>query len=253
MNDRPGSRLTVGAVDVGDARLLSCHGVLDSSTYVHLRDSVIKAALDEPSVVVVDVNNLEVPTPSAWSVFTSARWHVHTWPNVLIMLVCANISTRNLIARNGVARYVPVHASVRGALGSVAVGGDRGRQRVKVRLPANEASVANAREVVAEWLLGWSRPDLIATAQTVVTALVENVLRHTSSAPVIVAEVSADTVTVAVQDESPTLAVRHEDPRRGTQAISGLSVVAALTRSWGCTPMPSGKTVWAVLGPENRL
>jgi hypothetical protein len=29
--------------------------------------------------------------------------------------------------------------------------------------------------------------------------------------------------------------------------------VAALSRVWGTLPAPSGKTVWAVVGPENKL
>lgn len=35
--------------------------------------------------------------------------------------------------------------------------------------------------------------------------------------------------------------------------VSGLAIVAALSRSWGSTPTANGKTVWAVLGSENRL
>lgn len=243
----------VSTTDIDETRLLTCDGVLDSSTYLHLRDTIIKAALDEPAAVVIDVNELTVPTPSAWSVFTSARWHVRTWPNILIALVCASITTRNVIARNGVARYVPVHASLDGVVRGISNGADRGRQRVKVHLPAAGASVRQAQDLVADWLLGWSRPELIAVAQTVVSVLVENVLQHTSSKPIIVAEISGDAVTIAVQDESAAQAVRHENPQRGVDVVSGLAIVAALSRAWGSAPTPSGKTVWAVLGPENRF
>jgi hypothetical protein len=34
---------------------------------------------------------------------------------------------------------------------------------------------------------------------------------------------------------------------------SGLHIVGALCRAWGNAPTSSGKTVWAVIGPENRL
>ncbi|BCI84847.1 hypothetical protein NIIDMKKI_00530 [Mycobacterium kansasii] len=62
--------------------------MLDSLTYRELRDAVIKAALEEPRAVIVDANRLSVPSASAWSVFTSARWHVSSWPDVPILLAC---------------------------------------------------------------------------------------------------------------------------------------------------------------------
>jgi hypothetical protein len=46
---------------------------------------------------------------------------------------------------------------------------------------------------------------------------------------------------------------RHEDPHLGGDRVSGLAIVASVCRAWGSTPMSSGKTVWAVLGPENQL
>ncbi len=58
-------------------------------------------------------------------------------------------------------------------------------------------------------------------------------------------------VTVAVEDRSRRLASRHEDPVRGAEAVSGLAVVSALCPVWGCPPTPTGKTVWAVVGPQN--
>ena len=33
----------------------------------------------------------------------------------------------------------------------------------------------------------------------------------------------------------------------------GLSVVAALSRQWGNVPTSTGKTVWALIGPENCI
>lgn len=35
--------------------------------------------------------------------------------------------------------------------------------------------------------------------------------------------------------------------------VSGLAIVAALSRAWGSSPTSSGKTVWAIIGPENQL
>lgn len=233
--------------------LLTVDGVLDSSTYLKLRDCIIKAALDEPRVVVVDVTALEVPAPSAWSVFTSARWHISTWPDVPISLVCAHAGGRADIARNGVTRYVPVYPSIDAALDAVDDDDQRGRRRHRAELPATLGSLRRARELVAESLAAWSRTQLIPVATVIVNVFVENVLQHTTSSPVLWLETNGVAVTIAVEDDSSAPAVRREDPDRGGDRVSGLAIVTAVSRIWGNTPTPPGKVVWAVVGPENQL
>lgn len=247
------SQVAVFADTVGTACLLTVEGVLDGESYLKLRDAVIKAALDEPSAVLIDVNALDVPASSAWSVFTSARWHVSTWPDVPIVLVCADTGRRATIARTGVTRYVPVYASIDAAVGALANDAQRVRQRTRSELPASLASLRMARNLVADRLAAWSRADLISVATVIVNVLVENVLQHTASAPVVILESEGALVTVSVQDNSSTPAVRHEDAFRGGETVSGLAIMAAVSRAWGSTPTLAGKTVWAVVGPENRL
>jgi hypothetical protein len=247
----PVSPLGVRTDTVDTMCLLTADGILDSSTYLLLRDTIIKAALDEPRAVVVDVDALEVPAPSAWAVFTSAHWHVCTWPDVPIVLVCRDPDQRAVIARNGVARYVPVHPTTESARLAVANGQVRRRQRVRVELPALPSSLRRARVLVAETLMGWSQPKLTSVATVIVNVFMENVLQHTASAPAVVLESDGATVIVAVQDGSCTPAERRENP--GRSPASGLEIVNALCRYWGSTPTLSGKTVWAVIGPENQL
>ena len=232
---------------------MTAGGVLDSATYRLLRDAIIKAALDEPRAVIVDVDDLSVPSESAWSVFTSARWHVSTWPDVPILLVCSHPQRRRAIARCGVARYVPVHPTHESALDAAADRRLHGRRRARNQLPADSVSVRLARVLVADWLTAWAQVDLIPVACTVATIFVENVLAHTDSAPLLIVENYKDTVTIAVEDASHLPAGRHEDADRGAEIVSGLAIVSALCRSWGSTPTSSGKTVWALFGRENRL
>ncbi|MBV9319979.1 MAG: STAS domain-containing protein [Mycobacterium sp.] len=250
---RQASQLTVAADTVGSTCLLTISGVLDSTTYLELRNSVIKAALDEPQAVLVDVSSLEVSASSAWSVFTSARWHVSTWPDVPIILVCGHTQGRQAIARNGVARYVPVYPTVDIALRRAADHSRRGRRRIRAELPASPKSLRRARDLVAEVLAEWSQAKLIPVATVIVNVFVENVLEHATSAPMLRLETDGTTVTVAVEDDSSMPAVRHENRFRGGERVSGLAIVVALCRAWGNTPTPSGKTVWAVIGPENHL
>ncbi len=237
----------------GDVPILVADGVLDSSTYRTVRDTVIEAAVAEPRAVIVDVNRLAVPSTSAWTVFTSARWHVSVWPDVPILLVCADPRERRAIAAGGVTRYVPVHPTRELALEAVRGRSLHIRRRGRSELPRSRGSIGVARALVTECLNKWDSRELVPVAATVATVLVENVLDHTASAPVLIVESDQDTVTVALEDGSQHLPGRHEDAYRGGEIVSGLAIVAALCRAWGSTPTSSGKTVWALVGRENQL
>ncbi|BBZ37994.1 STAS domain-containing protein [Mycobacterium conspicuum] len=232
---------------------LKLAGALDAASYRMLRDTMIKAALDEPRAVLVDINDLSVSSPSSYSVFASARWHVSVWPDVPILLVCADPRRRQAITRSGAARYAPVHPTGEAALAMVADGSPAARRRARTQLPADAVSIGLARHSVADWLTAWGQEELTAVAGLVATIFVDNVLAHTDSAPLLIVENYQDTVTVAVQDGSRTPASLHEDSDRGAEIVSGLGIVAALCRAWGSTPTPTGKTVWASVGRENRL
>jgi hypothetical protein len=250
---KPASQLVVHADTRESCCLLTVSGVLDSVTYLELRNTIIKAAMDHPLAVLIDVTALWVPASTAWSVFTSARWHVRTWPDVPIMLTCAHEDGRVDIARNGVARYVPVYPSAEMALARLVDRGQPFKRRTRAELPAVPSSLRRARKLVAEVLMDWSLPELIAVATVIVNVFVENVLEHTESAPVLRLESNGTTVSVAVDDGNSMLPVRHEDGSLGGERVSGLAIVAAVSRVWGTLPTPSGKTVWAVVGPENKL
>lgn len=247
------SVLTVAAEALESTAVLTTHGVLDSTTYLSLRDKIIKAALDEPRAVIVDVTELVVPAESAWVVFTSARWHVDRWPDVPILLVCGHPAGRTAIARNGITRYVALYSSIQAAIDALSgTDSPRLRRRARAELPGRLTSLTRARELVTEWLTAWSRPEMIPVAKVVVTTFVENVLAHTVSSPILRLEFDGSTLTVAVEDGSSVPAGVREDWRPNT-APSGLRIVSALCRTWGNSPTPSGKTVWAVIGPENLL
>ena len=235
------------------ARVLSVEGVLNSTTYRTLRDTIIKTALDEPDGVIIDVSALAVPAQSALAVFTSARWHVAQWSAVPLALVCGHRDGRAAIARNGITRYMPLFPTVQAAIDALSRSEALGvRMRARAALPALNASVGRSRHLVEDWLTDWSLSEFIPVAKMIVTVFVENVLAHTASAPAVRLESDGTTVTVAVEDGSTVLAGRHEEPS-GTGPVAGLAIVAAMSRRWGNAPMPAGKTVWAVIGRENCI
>lgn len=239
----------VSEATVDSLTVLTMSGVLDGSTYRTVRDRVIKAALDEPDCVVVDVTGLSAPAESAWAVFTSARWHLTNWPEVPIALVCAHRDGQRTLARNGITRYVPVYDSLAAA---AAADMPQTRRRVRQHLTAEDVGIDAARHFVEDWLTAWSREEFVPAAAVVVTALVDNALRHTGSAPAVRLESGGDTVTVAVQDSSTTLPARRENSGDRPRP-TGLGMVSAVSRVWGMTPLPDGKVVWAVISAESRL
>ncbi|OBB72928.1 hypothetical protein A5759_17030 [Mycobacterium sp. 852014-52144_SCH5372336] len=241
----------VSTVPYGSAVVLRPRGVLDGNTYRSLRDQIIQTALDEPRAVLVDIAGIDVPAASAWAVFSSARRHVDRWPGVPVMLLCGDTATRAAIDDAGVTRHVPVFACAGSAIDRLnATSTPRLRRRARAELPAALPSLQRARELSAEWLTTWSRTEMISTVKVVVTTLVENVLQHTDSDPGLRVEFSGHSVAVAVNDTSRAPATLRE-AATATGRPSGLRIVAALCRSWGNAPTTSGKTVWAVIGPEN--
>jgi hypothetical protein len=250
----PARTLSVNATAVGGSIVLDADGVLDSAAYLRLRDKIIQEALEEPAAVVIDVSDLVVPAPSAWLVFSSARWHVHQWPRVPLCLVSTRAAGRDAVSRSGITRYVPVYQTVESALAALTRPGSRlNRRRARADLPATMASLQRARELVAEWLAAWSQSELIPVTKVVVTTFVENVLQHTDSRPQVRLETDGTTVAVAVEDSSREPAGFREPAFAGHEPPSGLRIVSALCRMWGNAPKSTGKAVWAVIGPENRL
>ncbi len=125
-------------------------------------------------------------------------------------------------------------------------------RRADAQLAANLTSLRESRRLVREWLTDWSQTELIPVALVVVNVFVENVLEHTGGVPMMRIESDGATATIAVSDDSGAPAMRLPPPPKGFD-MSGLAIVEALSRAWGSTPTSSGKTVWAVIGPENQL
>jgi anti-anti-sigma factor len=249
--DSPNS-LAVAARTDQSVTVLTVDGVLDTNSSTALRGSIMKATLDEPSAVIVNITALRVPVESAWSTFIGVRWQMHTQPDVPIVLVCAHPATRAAITRSGVDRFMPVHSTEKAARKALGRLRRRTVRRADAQLPANLTSLRESRRLVREWLTAWSQPALIPVALVVVNVFVENVLEHTGSVPMMRIETDGASAIIGVSDDSNAPAVRLPSPAKGID-VSGLAIVDALSRAWGSTPTSSGKTVWAVIGPENQL
>jgi hypothetical protein len=235
-----------------DRLMMRLTGVLDGGSYRAVRDAIVKVALDQPAMILIDVSALLVPNPSAWSVFTSARWLVHHWPEVPIGLLCTDVAGRRVIRRNGIERYVPLYGNTESAKAALQSHTKPPRRRMRQTWPAEPWAVSAAQRFVARWLTDWAQEGFVVTASVIAKVLVDNVLRHTDSDPDLRLESDGATVTVAVTDGSSTPAGALDDAEVN-QMLKELHIVAALSRVWGNTPISGGKVVWAVMGAENQL
>ena len=135
--------------------VVSPTGVLDSSTYLRLRDELVKAGADGPDAVLAAVDGLTVPTTSAWSVLTSARWTLGRWPGTALCVTATDPRTRRQLQRNGIARYVPVYESRSAALCGIGCGEYRRyRMRANATLARDRMDAAVARRLVSRMVDG---------------------------------------------------------------------------------------------------
>jgi hypothetical protein len=244
--------LTIDLVVTSTHSMLRLSGVLDSTSYGAIRDAVVKAAIDQPPAVVVEVTDLRVPQASAWAVFTSARWLTSRWPDVPMALVCTHPSGRSAMRRIGIHRYVPVYGSVASAVATVSEVESRRRRRVRQGWRHDPSTLPAAQQFVAHWLTTWGVTTMIPTASVVATVLVDNALTHTDGDLDLRLEHDGRNVTVAVTDTSPMPAAIAEDAEARGE-MTELMIVDALSVAWGNTPSADGKVVWAVLGPQNLI
>lgn len=249
----PGGRkpLRISTTEVAGSSVLTVEGVLSYTTYVQLRDVIVKAALDEPRAVVIDVTGLAVGDETALAVFVSAHWQVAEWPNVPMGLVCSHTRGQAALRRNGVTRYLPVYPTLQSATTELPDKALRNyRHRARATLPAEESSSRRCRELVSQWLTTWARTDFIHAVSTVATELVENALTQTDRTFSLRVETNGSTMTLAVQHTS-TKTLTCRDPNG--EILFGEEIVAATSRVWGSYTTAAGTTVWAVIGPENRF
>ncbi|MFI2378679.1 SpoIIE family protein phosphatase [Streptomyces sp. NPDC018964] len=116
------------------------------------------------------------------------------------------------------------------------------------RFPQAPESVAEARRFVRA-VLGDAEPDLVDTAQLLVSELVTNAVLHARTEVEVAARVDGGTVRVRVRDRRPDRGlVPHGCPPYAGSG-QGLSLVAKLSSRRGVETGADGKTVWFELRP----
>jgi hypothetical protein len=219
-------------------------GLLDDAGYPSLRDDLVKYAAEAPDALVVGVDGLDYTDRRLLSVFSVVAMHVADWPGTRLLLVCGHAEFRKALGRTVTSRIVSVQADITHAERIIE---HPKRRRAKLDLPRDAHAAGQAREFTRSVCANWHAGELAVDAALVVTELVENTLRHTTSLPRLRLELRRGQLTVAVTDENPRRPVLLEESENGRLGL-GLRLIAQAARVWGATPTRAGgKVVWAVL------
>ncbi|MGA6162716.1 STAS domain-containing protein [Amycolatopsis magusensis] len=233
-------------------RVIRVSGELGVRGYPKLRDTLLKCAVEQPSAVIVVVDELSVADQSLLSVFSQVHNRLSDWPGVPLFLVARREAARRMLVDAVVSHFVPVFPSIGDAVRGVAT--QPRRRHAKITLPRSPEVSRHARQFTTQVCHHWL-PDspILTDALLVVNALVENVVLHTHSEPVLRLELRSRHFSIAVGDRSPVPA-RLREGAAGQIGGVGLLMVAQVTKAWGCTPaLSGGKVVWGVLATGSRV
>ena len=118
--------------------------------------------------------------------------------------------------------------------------------------PASEESAEAARKLVRTALAAWRLDDLTDSGVLLVTELVANAVKHTSSRNirVVVSRLSVRFVRIGVVDKAHALPQMVKPGDDLLTSGRGLLLLDALAECWGADMYPWGKQVWAELHSE---
>ncbi len=117
-------------------------------------------------------------------------------------------------------------------------------------LSAELSSIGAARTFLRQTLAGWDEAGYDHGAAQVLTELATNAALHTRSPYTVRLVLEPTTLLVEVSDSSPVPPqVRQYGPEATTGR--GIALVEALGTAWGVDRVPTGKTVWCRLAPDD--
>ncbi|BCL13781.1 ATP-binding protein [Micromonospora sagamiensis] len=226
-------------VETDGSALVRLTGSLDHTGANTVRDALLTRLGDHAGPVVVDLSELRITDPTARAVFTEVRRAVADWP-AADLLVCDP-------AGGWTVDGAPVWSSPEVALAGLPSGG-----AVTADLPPSVGAARQARELVAAGCARWGLPDLIEPGAIAVTEMVNNVVAHARTPMTVRLAPGHHVLRLAVRDHSP-----HTPRFAGIAPLTsaggrGLLLIDTVSRRWGCTPLPEGKLVWAVLDGEDE-
>lgn len=239
-------RLRIDVQLAGEAVVVSPNGPLEAATAPQLQVFLAKRLADQPTAVIVVLQDLTLRKDFTLSLFTAVVRQAAEWSGVPLLLVNGKSRDRELRRHSElIARFIPVFADLGSALASLS--NLPTRQLTRLRLIPKAGSATVARRYVAATCELWHCEDVSEDAVAIASELFANVVRHAPTDAVLRMELRRQRLTVSVSDESPGMPVR---PRQDSPLTTGrgLRIVAGLADTWGAVPNSTGgKLVWACL------
>ena len=243
---------TIGELDVlsrthGSLEVFEISGRLDVSSATRLLSLLAPSAATGVRVVVCDLSGLAVPSMvSLLTVFPTAQRRSGPWPRTAFHLAAPSPGLALHLRAMGMARFVPIHASMRTALEAATHDGPTSRE--ELRMVPDPANSRSAREALLRlWPDGDDGHDRRHDGLIVVSELTTIADRHVRRPFSATMTLSPHRLLIAVTDQS-----RQEPILRPIEPSAiggrGLQLVAALSQSWGVRLIEGrGKTVWSAL------
>lgn len=125
-------------------------------------------------------------------------------------------------------------------------------------LPCDAAGVSGARSAFVDEVRQWLPATLQDDAGLVVSELLSNAVRHASPLPngklrLTWRREPSGGVEVAVTDGGAATRPQQRHPSLSALGGRGLTIVGALSSSWGIRNEDPGVTVWARVGPQGGV
>jgi hypothetical protein len=219
--------------------VVGASGLLDVAAAGDLRAALLKAAAEQPELIVCDLRDVAAQAP-ALTVLHAVADQVARWPSCPLVVLAPDASLRGLLERVGISWRLPVVSSwaqVHDALPPRPL-----PPRAILRLPPALAAPAHARSFLATRLSEWAVEGVDDGAVAlVVDELVTNAVLHAGTEIDLLLSARPGAVRVGVGDRSEAMPVPR-DARGDDEHGRGLALVATLTRTGGSCPAgPSAK------------
>jgi hypothetical protein len=171
--------------------------------------------------------------------------HVRHWPATAIAVACPDEITRTGLRHRADGHELPIAPSVPQAWAEIMRG--QVPTDATLRLPPHPTAGRVARGFLTRTFLDWRTKSAIGTGCLIISELVTNAVRHSTTDIEVTVGKHERLLRIAVHDHTRSLP-QTLDPDPTRTGGRGIAVVKALSRHFGvlATADP-GKVVWAVL------
>jgi len=222
-------------------------GELTLTTVTTVRSAIGKAAAECPTAVIVDLSDFRRAGRVPLSVLATATYQAQLTWGVPVLLCAAEpgIEPELRAFRSYIALYDDHWRAVTAVRAYVP-------RWMRQHLNPEPCSAAAARSLVGEACLVWNLPHVRDAARLVASELTANAVVHAATPFDVTVVYTGHYLRVAVQDGCTTKPRLKREPVPEVSPTRystghGLHVVEAISANWGCSRVPGGKIVWALI------